>query len=101
VADSLRKQQRIPSAVWLGSQQVPPESYLNTLAEVVLLLLEGKEPPRQVHVKPARLAAGEYASADDAKLWVWVIFPPGFRAPAMMQLARLQAWTIKPAVLGE
>jgi hypothetical protein len=101
VADFLRKQQRVPSAVWLGSQQAPPESYLNTLAEVVSLLLEGKEPPRQLEVKPARLAAGEHVSADDAKLWSWVIFPPGFRAPAMMQLARLQAWTIKPAVLSE
>jgi hypothetical protein len=39
--------------------------------------------------------------ADDGpNLWGWVIFPPGFRAPAMMELAKRQAWTIKPAVLG-
>ena len=38
-------------------------------------------------------------SADDPKLWGWVIFPPGFQAPAMMELAKRQAWTLKPAVL--
>jgi hypothetical protein len=38
--------------------------------------------------------------ADDSPdLWGWVIFPEGFRAPRMMALARLQAWTLKPAVL--
>ena len=28
-----------------------------------------------------------------------VIFPPGFGAPALMELAKKQAWTIKPAVM--
>ena len=40
-----------------------------------------------------------YVSKDDPKLWGWVIFPPGFEAPAMMDLAKRQAWTLKPAVL--
>ena len=52
-------------------------------------------------MKPAPLAAARYVSDDDPKkLWSWVIFPPGFRAPAMMALAKLQAWTIKPALAG-
>ena len=36
---------------------------------------------------------------DDPRLWGWVIFPPEFRAPALMDLAKRQAWTLKPAVL--
>jgi len=100
VADFLRKQGRIPSAVWLGSQPVPPEAYLNALAQVVRTLLEGGQPPEKIEVKPARLAAAKYVSADDPGLWGWVIFPPGFRAPAMMELAKQQAWTLKPAVLS-
>ena len=32
-------------------------------------------------------------------LWSWPIFPPGFHAPEIMTLARLQAWTLKPALL--
>ena len=50
-------------------------------------------------VSPAKLAVAKYVSADDPKLWPWVIFPPGFKAPAMMELARRQAWSLKPAVL--
>ncbi len=99
VADFLNKQKRIPSAVWLGSQPVPPEAYLNALAGVSRMLLEGKPPPETIEIRPARLGAAKFVSADDPKLWGWVIFPPGFRAPALMGLARQQAWTIKPAVL--
>jgi hypothetical protein len=37
--------------------------------------------------------------ADDSpKLWGWVIFPEGFHAPRLMELAKLQAWTLKPAL---
>jgi hypothetical protein len=28
-----------------------------------------------------------------------VIFPEGFHAPKIIELARLQAWTLKPALL--
>jgi hypothetical protein len=55
--------------------------------------------PEKVEVRPAKLAAAKYVSADRPGLWGWVIFSPGFKAPAMMDLARRQAWTLKPAVL--
>jgi hypothetical protein len=101
VADFLHKQQRVPSAVWLGSQPVPPEAYLNALARVALTLLEGKPPPAAIEIRPARLAVAKFVSADDPSLWGWVIFPPGFRAPALMELAQKQAWALKPAVVGK
>ena len=50
-------------------------------------------------VRPAKLAVGRHVSEDRPGLWGGVIFPPGFRAPALMDLARRQAWTIKPALL--
>lgn len=102
VADYLQKHGRIPSAVWLGSRPVPPEAYLCTLARVARLRLDGKELPETIEIKPAKLAAARYVSDDDPKkLWGWIIFPPGFRAPALMELAKKQAWTLKPAILGE
>jgi len=62
--------------------------------------MDGKQPPKTIEMKPAKLKAAEYVSDDDPKkLWGWVIFPTGFRAPAMMELAKRQAWTLKPAVL--
>jgi hypothetical protein len=100
VADFLRKQGRIPTAVWLGSRPVPPEAYLAALARIAQALLDGKPMPETIEVKPAKLAAARYVADDDPrKLWGWVIFPPGFRAPALMELARKQAWTLKPAIL--
>jgi hypothetical protein len=100
VDDYLATQERIPGTVWLGSTGVPPEVYLRGLAKVVLDLIDGKE-PKAVEFQPAKLAAAKYVANDDPKLWGWVIFPPGFRAPALMELAKRQAWTLKPAILDQ
>ena len=32
--------------------------------------------------------------------WGWVVFPAGFEAPGILELARLQTWTLKPALLA-
>jgi hypothetical protein len=98
----LLKHGRVPSSVWLGSTRVPPESYLRALAEVAPLLAEGKPLPATIEVKPTKLGAAKYVADDDPKaLWGWIIFPKGFRAPAMMELAKRQAWTLKPALLDK
>jgi len=85
--------------VWLGSVGVPPEAYLVALAKVAMELLDGKRMPETIEVKPAKLAVASYVADDAPNLWGWVIFPRGFRAPAMMELAKRQAWTLKPAIL--
>jgi hypothetical protein len=99
VADYVRKQGRVPTSVWLGSVRVPPEAYLRALGQVTADLVDGKPAPKEVEVRPARLAAARHVAEDGPQLWGWVIFPPGFRAPALMDLARRQAWTLKPALL--
>ena len=99
VADFIRKQGRIPSVVWLGSTGVPPEVYLRSLAQMASLLLEDKPFPETITLPPAKLAAAKHVADDAPNLWGWVIFPRGFRAPAMMELAKRQAWTLKPAML--
>jgi hypothetical protein len=99
VADYLARHGRVPSAVWLGSRPVPPEAYLRTLAKVALARLDSKDVPESLEVKPTKLAVAKYVADDGPQLWGWVIFPPNFRAPALMDLARRQSWTIKPAVL--
>lgn len=96
-ADYLRRHGRIPSAVWLGSAAVPPEAFLGALARAAIGRIDGRT-PEAVEVRPARLAAAVHVSDDGPHLWGWVIFPKGFRAPAMMDLAKRQAWTLKPAL---
>jgi hypothetical protein len=99
VAGYLHTHDRIPPAVWLGSSAVPPEAYLATLARVSSDLIAGKGPPQTIEIRPARLEVGRYVADDGPRLWRWVIFPPGFHAQQVMALARLQAWTLKPALL--
>jgi hypothetical protein len=101
VEDFLEKNGQIPSVVWLGSKPVRPESYMVALAQVTTRLLVRAEPPENVTIAPAHLAAAQYVADDSPKLWDWAIFPLGFKAPKMMRLAKLQAWTLKPArILG-
>jgi len=99
VRDFLRVHHQVPDAVWLGSTPVPPEDYLVALAEISKRLLEEKTLPNSVTIAPAQLAASKYVAADSVKLWDWPIFPEGFHSAYLMELARLQAWTLKPAIL--
>ncbi len=97
VDEFVTKNNQLPNAVWFGSLAVSPESYLVALAQVTSRLLVKAEPPESVTVGPAQLAAANYVADDAPNLWDWVIFPPNFRAPKLMGLAKLQAWTLKPA----
>ena len=101
VNDSIRTHGRIPSAVWLGSQAVPPEAFLRSLALVALDMADGKPVPEKIEIKPAKLASAKNVADDNVNLWKWVIFPPNFHAPNVMEVAKRQAWTLKPASLGE
>jgi hypothetical protein len=97
VQDEMEKTGRIPNSILLGSQTVPPESYLAGIAQAVQNLMQNAAPPDSVAFPPARLAAADYVADDSPEIWDWVIFPRGFHAPRLMSLAKLQAWTLKPA----
>jgi len=99
VAGFLEKNGQIPNVVWLGSTPVPPESYLVALAETARAMLATSTLPDSVTLRPARLAAARYVADDSPRLWDWLVFPEGFDAPQLMMLAKLQAWTLKPAML--
>jgi hypothetical protein len=99
VGDYLRKHGRIPTTVWLGSAAATPEMYLQTLAQVVVALVDGKPLSEILELTPAELIVAKHVADDGPNLWGWVIFPRSFRAPAMMALAKRQTWTLKPALL--
>jgi hypothetical protein len=100
VAGFLEKKGQIPNVVWLGSTPVPPESFLLALAQTTQALLSTSAPPDSVTLRPAQLAAARYVADDSPSLWDWIIFPEGFDAPQLMTIAKLQAWTLKPALLA-
>jgi hypothetical protein len=98
VAEYLEVHGRVPNAVWLGSSPVSPESYLVTLAAAVRSIAQAKPLPETIEFRPAQLSAARYVADDNPRLWGWVIFPAGFKAPEMMELAKRQAWSLKPAL---
>jgi len=95
LVDTVRATKQLPSLVWVAGKPVRPEDFAVTLACVVASgHYSGDSLLRQ-----SELEAKKYVANDSSSLWGWVIFPRGFCAPHMMEIAKLQAWTIKPAVL--
>lgn len=93
----IQRNRQVPSAVWLGSKPVPPEAFLVAMARILGENKKREAPPERVTVAPARLATAKYVAADSPELWSWPIFPQGFHSEHLAELARLQAWTLKPA----
>jgi hypothetical protein len=93
--DIIHQTKQLPTVVWVAGQPLRPEDFAVTLAAAVASdRYAGDVPLRQ-----GELEAKKFVANDSPGLWGWTIFPKDFNAPHMMELAKLQAWTIKPAVL--
>ncbi|MCI0423157.1 MAG: hypothetical protein L0312_28690 [Acidobacteria bacterium] len=96
----LEESQQIPNAIWIDTRHVSPADFLATLGEVVEHQIKNGAQPHPISVREGNFTAAQYAAQDSPALWAWPIFPEGFHAPNLMQLAQLQTWTIKPAKLS-
>jgi hypothetical protein len=92
-----RAHNRMPSEIWFGVETLSPQDYLATLATVIEELAASGKKPDRVKVVAGAFTTDKYAATDSPKLWNWPIHPENFQAPKIMELARLQAWTLKPA----
>lgn len=97
VADFMAREHRVPARVYIGPDAISPADFLYTLARLTSVKERASstiEIARAGEITPMRQAA-----ADTPNLFGgWVIHKEGFRAPKVMQIARLQAWTLKPAL---
>ena len=75
---------RLPSEVWTGS------TFLS-IAEFKRMLAGAR--------RAGPIEAESHVATDPGKTFQWAIHPEGFTAPNLLELARLQTWTLKPAVL--
>jgi peptidoglycan/xylan/chitin deacetylase (PgdA/CDA1 family) len=98
-SDFIRTSRRVADEVWVGPESLSPADYLATLAKTVEEMTATGKAPSDVVRREGRFSADRYVAEDSPALWNWVIFPEGFHAPRIMELARLQAWTLKPAVM--
>jgi hypothetical protein len=101
--DFIDTQHRIPARVFIGAEAVPPADFLVGLARVYQFhRRNGKLPTRagvDLGTRVELLPAG-HVTADTPGAFDWVIHKPGFRGPHLLALARLQTWTLKPAIRG-
>lgn len=87
----IERHQRLPSHVWFGTERLSLADFAATLA--------GDEGGSTVAVRRGKLAFERHIATDPARSFDWAIHPEGFSAPELLELGRLQAWTLKPAKL--
>ncbi|HKE05028.1 MAG TPA: hypothetical protein VKE91_13285, partial [Blastocatellia bacterium] len=90
---------RMPDEIWIGAGGVSPQDYLATLGALIESRKNANDQMSDIVLRQGRFTADRYVAEDSPRLWGWVIFPEGFHAPKIIELARLQAWTLKPAIL--
>jgi hypothetical protein len=102
VLDFIRIEQRVPARVFVGADPVAPAGFLVALARVYehrrqngkFPIEEGVDLGSNIEVLPA-----QHVAKDTPELFGgWIIHKEGFRAPKIQDVARLQAWSLKPAV---
>ncbi len=93
-ADFIRRNHRLPNQVFIGAETLSLADFTATLAAST----QTSSDP--VPLVRGRVAFEPYFAADPKKAFNWVIHPQDFAAPELLDLARLQGWTLKPARLA-
>jgi len=88
----IRASRRLPAEVWIGSQKL-------SLADFAATLAGDAGDAAAVTVRKGNLELEKYVTTDAQRTFNWAVHPEGFSAPELLELARLQAWTLKPARL--
>lgn len=82
---------RLPSHVFVDAETISLGDFAAMLA--------ADEGSGDVPLRSGKLAFERHIATDGKKTFDWVIHPPGFDGSALLELGRLQAWTLKPARL--
>ncbi|MEM2926541.1 MAG: hypothetical protein QXO94_03650 [Candidatus Bathyarchaeia archaeon] len=92
---------RMPDCIQLCNLRISPEDFLASAAELYTRLRKGERlTSKSVNLVKADFEPSRYISPEGAKSsWKWIVFPEGFEAWRLVELAKLQTWTMKPACL--
>ena len=93
VADFIQRNHRLPSEVFVGAQTLSLADFTATLAQDTL------DPASNVRVTQGQIKFDRHFATDPKGSFKWPIHPADFSAPELLELARLQGWTLKPAKL--
>ena len=84
--------ERLPDEIFIGAETLSLEDFAATLAAAELS-------PQEIRLIPGRREFDRHFATDPVGAFAWPIHPKGFAAPELLDLARLQGWTLKPARL--
>jgi hypothetical protein len=85
---------RMPSQVQVGRTWLSPADFVATVGAAFPRWVSG-------NTEDALVARGDLVQATcipEHVSWEWIVFPPDLEADALLDVAKLQAWTLKPAV---
>jgi hypothetical protein len=89
----MRQTHRLPNQIFIGAETLSLADFAATLAGKVL------NSATEVKVLRGKIEFDRYFATDPRKPFNWVIHPEGFAAGPLLDLGRLQGWTLKPARL--
>lgn len=88
----LAEHKRLPAAVPVGTDPVPPATFAVAAAALV-----ADPAADRAALRPAALAPAAIVKPPARLHWDWPIFPLGFAPAGLRETAILQSWTWKPA----
>jgi hypothetical protein len=91
----ITRNHRLPNQVFIAAETLSLSDFTATLAAHIL----NRTPI--VHIVRGRIVFDQYFATDAQKSFNWPIHPVDFRAPELLELGRLQGWTLKPARLRQ
>ncbi|MCL5745294.1 MAG: hypothetical protein M1541_15435 [Acidobacteria bacterium] len=86
----IRTRRALPDLVWIGPEYLSLADFAATLAG---------ETKGEVTVRKGVLLFERYFATDARRVFNWAIHPEGFQPENLLELGRLQGWTLKPARL--
>jgi hypothetical protein len=92
VQSFIRTEGRLPAEAWLGDDTL-------SIGDFVATATGADGSASAVPVQRATLAFETHVATDPCQNFNWVIHPEGFCAPELYELAKIEAWTLKPARL--
>ncbi len=102
VLNFIQTQRRVPARVFIGAEAVAPADFMVGLACAYHTYRQTGKLPMRTGVRLGtgiELLTARHVAEDTPGLFGgWVIHKEGFRAPKILEIARLQAWTLKPAI---
>lgn len=101
--DFVHQQHRIPARVFIGPDPVPPADFLVAMAKALLAETESHRFPDSVTLPTGvKLLTADHVVHDGPNVYGgWIVHKANFRAPHILEVARLQAWTLKPAIRSQ